>query len=67
MKQSEITSFVPMRYRCLRCGWEWIPRTNNVPKNCPSISCRSPKWQIPRLTKKQIHEVRVKAAKKVKR
>lgn len=31
-------------YRCLRCGWEWIPRikVEVMPKTCPK--CKSPYW-----------------------
>ncbi|MEM3260703.1 MAG: hypothetical protein QXZ38_04085 [Candidatus Micrarchaeaceae archaeon] len=28
-------------YKCLRCGYEWIPKKEN-PKNCPR--CHSPYW-----------------------
>jgi hypothetical protein len=40
-------------YRCLRCGWEWIPRIEGVPKNCPHPKCRSPKWQTSRIYDKK--------------
>jgi len=26
--------------RCPNCGYEWIPRSNNIPKACPSCSIR---------------------------
>lgn len=31
------------RYRCVKCGREWVPRTLN-PKLCPNPNCRSPHW-----------------------
>ena len=30
--------------RCLRCGWEWLPRVP-FPRRCPS--CLSYKWHLP--------------------
>ena len=33
------------RYKCLRCGGKWIPRTEN-PKFCPK--CNSPYWDKPK-------------------
>lgn len=27
---------------CKRCGWKWIPRTANMPRECPN--CKSYKW-----------------------
>ena len=32
-------------YKCKRCNWTWIPRTEN-PLTCPK--CRSPFWDKPR-------------------
>ena len=29
------------RYKCRRCGYQWIPRTEK-PQTCPK--CRSPYW-----------------------
>lgn len=34
--------------RCLRCGFEWVPR-KAVPKRCPN--CISPLWNVPRAQK----------------
>lgn len=35
--------------KCLRCGWEWLPRTEK-PIMCPA--CKSRKWEEkPMLTK----------------
>lgn len=31
--------------KCLRCGYTWIPRTEE-PRNCPR--CHSPYWNEPR-------------------
>ncbi len=36
----------PSRLRCLRCGHEWIPRSEARPGNCPK--CNSPYWDKPR-------------------
>lgn len=33
-------------YRCERCGWEWVPRVEHVPRVCPK--CKSPYWDRPR-------------------
>lgn len=38
------------KYRCLRCGHEWIPHGSEPPKVCPK--CKSPYWNIPRGQKK---------------
>lgn len=35
-----------MKYRCLRCGHEWIPRGSKPPGTCPG--CKSPYWNKPR-------------------
>lgn len=32
-------------FKCLRCGYEWIPRTQK-PKYCPA--CNSPYWNKPK-------------------
>jgi predicted Zn-ribbon and HTH transcriptional regulator len=31
-----------MGCKCKRCGYVWIPRTENKPKECPA--CKSYKW-----------------------
>ena len=33
-------------WRCLRCGHEWVPRGEELPKVC--ASCNSPYWDRPR-------------------
>jgi len=36
-------------YRCLRCGYEWIPKSQKSdvePTTCPR--CKSPYWNRPR-------------------
>lgn len=40
-------------YRCERCGHEWIPRGQFVPKICPS--CKSPYWDRPRVNERRPH------------
>lgn len=32
--------------KCLRCSHEWLPRSTDLPKNCPV--CKSPYWNKPR-------------------
>ena len=39
------------KLKCLRCGWEWIPRKPEVIL-CPNPKCRSPYWNRPRKGKK---------------
>lgn len=39
--------------RCLRCGWEWVPRKPGIPATCPHPDCRSPHWQTPKIIKKK--------------
>jgi len=34
------------KQRCLRCGYEWYPRTTMLPKKC--ARCASPYWNRPR-------------------
>jgi len=33
-------------YRCERCGHEWVPRGNEIPRVCPK--CKSPYWDKPK-------------------
>ncbi|KKN67138.1 hypothetical protein LCGC14_0464850 [marine sediment metagenome] len=33
-------------FDCLRCKWEWIPRTKERSRVCPK--CKSPYWDIKR-------------------
>ncbi|KKK90963.1 hypothetical protein LCGC14_2717700, partial [marine sediment metagenome] len=35
------------RLTCNRCGYEWIPRSDKRPKNCPK--CASPYWDKERV------------------
>jgi len=36
-----------MGYKCERCGYEWLPRTDKKePQTCPS--CKSPYWNVPK-------------------
>ncbi|MBU2616970.1 MAG: hydrogenase maturation nickel metallochaperone HypA [Nanoarchaeota archaeon] len=34
------------KYKCDRCGHEWIPREKATPTICPK--CKSPYWNKPR-------------------
>lgn len=42
------------QHKCLRCGHEWWPRTNNNPKQCANPKCHSPYWNRPRKQKTSI-------------
>lgn len=42
------------RYKCLRCGHEWIPRSDEYPRVCPNPKCHSVYWD--RLPKKDNNE-----------
>ncbi len=33
------------KLKCLRCGYEWLPRTEEV---FTCAKCRSPYWNVPR-------------------
>ena len=35
------------KLKCLRCGWEWIPRKADV-KQCPNRKCHSIYWDTPK-------------------
>lgn len=37
------------RLKCLRCGYEWIPRKDKLPKTC--TNCNSQYWNTPRKIK----------------
>ncbi len=39
------------KLKCNRCGHEWVPRTENVPKTC--AKCRSPYFLRPRVRQKK--------------
>ncbi len=30
------------KFKCIKCGHEWIPRTEEKPKSCPA--CKNRKW-----------------------
>lgn len=36
---------------CLRCGWQWIRRTEKTPNACASRKCHSPYWKSHRMVK----------------
>ena len=40
-----------LKINCQRCEHEWVPRKSEI-KVCPK--CKSPYWNIPRITKKII-------------
>src|SRR5690348_13365259 len=31
-------------WRCDECQWEWIPRSIELPKQCPNRKCRTRSW-----------------------
>lgn len=31
-----------LKLKCNRCGYEWVPRKNELPQHCPG--CNSPYW-----------------------
>lgn len=35
------------KLKCLRCGWEWIPRKTDV-RQCPNKKCHSNLWNVPK-------------------
>jgi predicted Zn-ribbon and HTH transcriptional regulator len=39
------------KFKCQKCGHEWPPRSDNIPKECPK--CKSRKWN----NKKEIVEI----------
>jgi hypothetical protein len=53
-------------YTCERCEYQWIPRdalsATEPPKVCPSPTCKSPYWNVPRTKPKKA--TRAKRAKK---
>ncbi|MDD3840100.1 MAG: hypothetical protein PHP06_05945 [Clostridia bacterium] len=36
-----------LKQKCLRCGYEFLPRTEKLPKTCPNKACKSPYWNTP--------------------
>jgi len=36
---------------CLRCGYEWWPKSPEKPKTCANKKCNSPYWDRPRRVK----------------
>lgn len=36
------------KQKCLRCGYEWYPKTPDIPKTCANPKCRSPYWNKPK-------------------
>ena len=55
--------------KCLRCGKEWIQRTDSKPKTCPNQHCRSAYWDRPRKAKvnKKLEELWCPRARSVSR
>lgn len=41
------------KIKCLRCGYEWYPRTPKLPKNCANKDCNSPYWHTERRVKNE--------------
>ena len=39
------------RLKCQRCGYEWIPRIEDV-RICPNKKCHSNRWDTPKEEKK---------------
>ena len=35
-----------MKCKCKKCGWEWIPRIETKPKQCPK--CKLYDWDKPK-------------------
>ncbi len=45
------------KIKCLRCGYEWFPRSNRVMVCC---HCKSAYWNIPREPKKVVKKIKSK-------
>ncbi len=41
--------------RCMRCLWEWFPRSLKLPDVCPK--CKSPYWNKPRQKKPTVARI----------
>ena len=35
--------------KCMRCGYEWVPRTPGIPRRCAGGACRSPYYNKKRI------------------
>lgn len=53
-------SVITQALRCPNCGYEWIPRSNNIPKTCPSCSIRFLKEVVEKETTELQKEMRDK-------
>jgi len=40
-------------FECERCGWKWMPRSEEKPRSCPNPKCRSIYWDKPRKNKQK--------------
>lgn len=40
------------KVKCLRCGHEWYPRSEEKPRSCANQKCRSINWDRERRVKK---------------
>jgi hypothetical protein len=55
-------SIILPKLKCLRCGYEWPPRADTLPKTCPE--CNSPYWNKPRkIRHKGVYEPTTKVCK----
>lgn len=39
--------------KCTRCGYEWHPRAERLPKVCANRECKSPYWNRKRTLKRR--------------
>jgi hypothetical protein len=46
------SAMIPSKFRCLRCGYEWIPRSDTPPETCPNPR-RSTVWWKAKEEKKE--------------
>jgi hypothetical protein len=46
-----INEFKLPKLKCLRCGHEWCPRIETMPKVCPT--CKNPYWNTERKNKRR--------------
>jgi len=47
------TALIAALLNCLRCGHNWRPKSDKLPKVCPNPKCKSPYWNKPRKEKKE--------------